>query len=273
MKKLMISFIAVGSAFFLYSTESKLGLDFGIGYNSIIPMSNMRSNLNSAHGKNLEINYRIKKTPFSIGLDLGMSFYGSKKEPIALQFDEFSPVTHTNITVGNNLNSVFLNTKTHFFESQRLIKPYIMSGFGMLAYNAGLTIDDPDDFDNCQPLVSKFIHRDKTWSLRNGVGLQIDLAFKNKSNRDLILLDINIHHFLGGKVSYMGHINDGIANAYLNGNYHPTPHHNHQRMPRGVLKSVMAEFENIPTGQIHEHAVGEIFVNRINKIGVQARFV
>lgn len=273
MIRLKFTIVAIFIVFLLNASNRNININ--VGYNSLVPISNMRTTLKSAHGLNFGLDYKLKYVPFSMGLDFGFSSYGSKNEPILIQLSEQGPRANTTISIENMVNHAILNGRYHFNRNDRIFNPYINTGFGLVGFRTSLTIDDPTVgyTDNCpKPLEKDILNRSITWAFRNGLGFQTDLAalFK-KENTGIFFLDLSVHHLIGGNVRYVGHLDGNIATAYQSGNYFSNNNTNNTT-PRGSSGELKARFQE-GQGEIKEQAVGQIFENRLNMIGVQAKFV
>lgn len=276
MKRLLLSTSALCFIFILNATNASLNLS--AGYNSLVPISEMRTTLKSAHGLNFGLDYKLKYTPISVGLDFGISSYGSKKEPFLIQLSENGSRVNTTISIDNMVNHAILNGRFYFNRVDKIFNPYINTGFGMIGFRTSLTIDDPTvpATENCpKPLERDVLNRSRTWAFRNGIGVQTDLSgvFK-KLEKGVLFFDLNIHHLIGGNVQYVGHLDGDIATAYQSGNFFSNNNGSSSTnsSPRGSIGAVKTEFQE-GQGQIQEQAVGQLFENRLNMIGIQAKLI
>jgi hypothetical protein len=277
MTKYIIIFLTIISAF----ASSKANIDFSVGYRSSIPINPMRENLKSANGLDLGINYKFCLSPFSVGADFGVMSYGSEKAPYFLESPSGNYITETSIKVSNSMNIAMINSRAYLNGyGMKVVNPYVVVGFGMASFRTNLRIEDPEDIDGCALLVSEKLHKDRTWATKVGAGVTTDLFrlfAKNKGNsinHNRYFLDIGVNYLTGGKVTYIGAINSDFVNNYNHNNPGGGGHHHHNQGnsnydgPRGFSGTLDADFEHLPTGEIHSHAVGNKYSNRLNMIGL-----
>lgn len=265
----------------LTSFSLKANVDFSVGYRSNVPLNPMRESLKSAHGIDLGINYKFCLSPFSVGADFGFMNYGSESAPYYLESPSGNYVTETKIKVNNSMTTALVNSRAYLTGfGMKVVNPYVTAGFGLASFRTNLRIEDPEDVDGCAPLVSEKLHKDRTWATKVGAGVTTDLyrlfaRNGNSNNHNRYFLDIGINYMTGGKVSYVGAINPDYVNNYNHNNVGAHNHNNNSNFdgPRGMTGTLDADFQHLPTGEIHSHSIGNIYNNRLNMIGINVSFL
>lgn len=253
-------------------------IDFSIGYRSNVPVSIMRESLKSAHGLNLGFQYKFCLSPISLGAEFGIMQYGQEKAPYYLESPSGNHITETDIKVNNNSNLALITARAYLAGyGMKIFNPYVDAGFGFASFRTNLRIEDPEDIDGCAPLVSEILHRDRAVAAKVGAGVSTDLVRlfapgSSNTNHNRFFLDMNVGWLTGGKATYVGVINPDFVNNY---NHYSGGSHSHGnngnntvRNPRGYDGTLNADFEHLPTGEIHSHAVGNKYTNRINMMSV-----
>jgi hypothetical protein len=233
--------------FFLLATArlcQAQDFEFGSGLTLSQPGGSMARNMSTAFGLNFEVSQNLK-TPFALGIDVGIGNYGYQTTRQQYTFDDGS-VTETNVNVSNDIFTINLTGK-HFLRNNKNFNPYLSGKIGWSWFTTRLTIEDPEDESSCHPIESDILSRDNTYSVSGGAGLRIDFsAFFKKIESHRFYFDMSIEATHGGIIKYM------------NCNMDPS-----QPAPD---QDVMAKFINTKTQVIHEHHVGYLYNSALDMV-------
>jgi hypothetical protein len=119
-----------------------------------------------------------------------------------------------------------------------------------------MTIDDPDDPLGCKPLDKKVLLKDMTWMASAGAGTSLSWKVFNPKSSSLIQLDFAVLYTMGGNADYLKMIKDPDGAD-----------------PKGKLYYV--QFENLASGEVHDHALGRVYNSITNLLTIRAgvRFI
>jgi hypothetical protein len=207
-------------------------------YNFSRPVGEQGDHVTSMHGFVASFDFRIKNTPIYIAPEIGLNVYGLKTMEQELPFDN-GYVTRTNVNYTTSLNSYAAvvrlqpSTKNNF-------KPYAAFRTGVLHYHSNMTIEDPEDPMGCRALEKKVLVKDFAMMVSGGAGFRLDgKAFSGKES--IVALDFGVFYTHGGQAEYLKMTKD----------------HDHGSMDPKT-KMYYVSFEHIPTGEVHEHALGVV---------------
>jgi hypothetical protein len=227
---------------------------FNVYYDFSRPLGEQGQHISAAHGINFGFEGRLKKSPFLLGAEVGMNYYGLKTIEQELPAHN-GYITKTNVHYATSFNTYAVNLKL-LPQTQKNVKPYGLIRTGLLQYHSNMTIDDPNDPLGCTPLEKKVLVKDMTWMASAGGGASLDWKLFNPKSSSLIQLDFAILYTMGGTADYlkMMKTTDGVD-------------------PKGKLYYV--QFENVASGEIHDHALGKVYSSVTSLLTIRAgvRFI
>jgi hypothetical protein len=240
-------------------------IDLSENFMYVRPQQSMGNFIRQAAGLQLQGLYLIPKSPFAVGANIGVNFYGNQKTRQTYTFTDGSQ-TETNVKVSNQYFSFNLVGRADLLKSGIFI-PYVTGQVGFNEYWTNLTIEDPEDEDGCDPLENKILLKDGAFSITGGAGVRWDLgSVIKKAGTGRFFVDLSAEYTQGGKVSYM--------NVEIPSDPAPAAHH-HTPATSDNVTAFQAKFVN-PTSQVvHEHHVGDVYTSPIQqvnfKLGVMYR--
>jgi len=200
-----------------------------------VPRGNMQDNITHANGFNIDFYYTPKAKRFSFGTEMNFNGYGHDRSKQTYTFED-GTTAPMDIVVNNNFYNVMVAGR--YFLSQGTIQPYINGKVGYSFFNTKLSIYDPNDEDQCEPVESEVLYKDGTTVFSAGGGLRLDLLPKRSPG--LVYINLSANYTIGGKVGYM---NVDASN------------HNHV----AHTSDVYAQFINTQTQVVHDHHVGNVY--------------
>lgn len=224
-------------------------------YNFTRPTGAQGEYIKTMHGLAVSYDFRIKGSAFSIGPELGVNIYGLKTLQQELPFDN-GYITRTDVNYTTSMNTYAAVLKFQPATGKNL-QPYMALKAGALHYHSNMTIEDPEDPLGCEALERKALVKDITWMASAGAGFRLDgKAFSGKES--MLALDFGVFYTRGGEAEYLKMTSD----------------HNHAAMdPKSRMYYV--RFQHLPTGDIHEHAIGTIYKTTSQmlefRLGVQVK--
>jgi len=222
---------------------------FAMNYDFTLPLGEQGQNISTAHGFSFGYEHRLKGSPFLLGGELGLNYYGLKTVEQELPFHN-GYVTKTDVHYATSYNTFTINLKLQP-ETKKHVKPYGIVRTGLLNYHSNMTIDDPDDPMGCKALEKKVLVKDYTWMASAGGGTTLDWQFFNPKSNSRLQVDLGVLYTLGGNADYlkMKKTGDGVD-------------------PKGDLYYV--EFQHIPTGEVHDHAIGRVYNTITSMLTIRA---
>ncbi|EAY26180.1 hypothetical protein [Microscilla marina] len=180
---------------------------FNMGYTYSKPMEEMASTIRKMHGFNLELIYKIPKSPFSVGLDLGLSGYGNRKlDNFTVVQDEQIQGTY-DLTINNYVCDAFITGRVDLL-SKGIIRPYISARIGVQEYHTDYILENPNIQHTTEcpdPVEEGTVLRDVAMAAGFGFGVRIDMGqiFKLGMGNNRLFLNIESTYLSGGTVRYM----------------------------------------------------------------------
>jgi hypothetical protein len=222
---------------------------FSINYDFTRPLGEQGRNISSAHGFSMGYDHRLKHSPFLVGAEFGLNYYGLKTVEQELQFHN-GYITKTDVHYATSFTTFAINLKLQP-ETKKHVKPYGVFRTGVLNYHSNMTIDDPDDPLGCRALEKKVLVQDYTWMASAGGGTTLDWQVFNPKSASRVQVDLGILYTLGGNAEYlkMQKTTDGVD-------------------PKGRLYYV--DFQHIPTGEVHDHAIGKVYNTMTSLLTIRA---
>jgi hypothetical protein len=216
----------------------------------------MVKNIQPDHSLQTGLMYQLpgKLKQLSVGVEMGLGFYASKRINQTFQFDNNTasvvPVNYNSNTFNTNIEA-----RLNLLRDKNLVIPYISVKGGLYSFFSTINVEDPNNPDGCHALQRKNIMNDKTFYLSAGGGLQIDPAiFSKRKERGNVLIDIGVNTIHGGTLSYINtkHLIDA------------------QTMTDPAGKPLEVQFINASTQAIHEHTVAQVFTSPLRLLEFRA---
>lgn len=194
----LIIFIIVGLLICLVTQHSFAQLGFRVNYDYVKPTGQMGNAIQEIHGFNFEGLYHIKKTPFTLGVDLGYGRYGAHQDfnqPIVFNNRTIVP---QDLYVRSERLSFMLTGKIDLYP-QAVIQPYLNTKVGWQLFYSYFLVDGLSR-------SNREIIRDYSFTGGVGAGAKISLsrifdwrldAFKN------VFINLEANYLLGSEVSFM----------------------------------------------------------------------
>jgi len=245
----MKSTITFGLALLSFIAFSQVqDTEWGMGYVFSAPKGIMKETIHNANGFTMDFYFTPKEKRYSLGMEMGINFYGHDKTRQTYSFEDGSTAP-MDIIVNNNFYNVLLAGK--YFLREGSLQPFVTGKLGYSFFSTTLGIYDPDDTDHCEPVDSDVLQRDGSVIFSAGAGLRLDMLPKKNPGRFFINLSAN--YSSGGKVDYMN------VDA---------PNHNHV----AHTSDVYTKFINTQTQVVHEHHVGNVYSSVIDMIDYRLSF-
>jgi hypothetical protein len=225
---------------FAMSLSFGAAAQFNMQYNFSRPVGEQGRNISSAHGLVVSYDFKIKSSPFYIAPEIGLNIYGMKTLQQELAFSNgYVTKTDVHYTTSVNTYAAVLRFQP---PTGKNFAPYMAIRGGAVHYHSNMTIEDPDDPLGCKALEKRALLKDITWMASGGLGFRLDgKAFSGKDSK--VALDFGAFYTRGGTAEYLK-----MSNS-----------HDHSAMSDPKSRMYYVEFQNIPTGEIHEHALGTIY--------------
>jgi len=223
---------------------------FNVYYDFSKPLGEQGQHISAAHGINFGFEGRLKNSPFLVGAELGLNYYGLNTIQQDLQFHNDTHVTKTDVFYATSFNTYALDLKLQP-ETEKKVKPYGLIRAGVLYYHSNMTIEDPNDPLGCKPLEKKALLKDYTWMASGGAGASLKWQIFNPKSSTKLQVDFAVLYTVGGPADYLKMIKDpeGVD-------------------PKGKLYYV--DFENNATGEVHDHALGRVYTSYTSLLTIRA---
>ncbi|HEY0677346.1 MAG TPA: hypothetical protein VGD17_03630 [Chitinophagaceae bacterium] len=209
-----------------------------IQYNFTRPVGDQGKHINQMHGIVLSYDFKLKDVPFYLVPEIGLNIYGLKTLEQDLPFSNgYVTRTDVNYTTSVNTYAAMLRFQP---STGRNFQPYAAIRTGFLVYYSKMTIEDPQDPLGCRALEKKALVKDFTWLASGGLGFRLDgKAFSGKESK--VEIDFGAFYTHGGEADYLKMTN--------------SQHHD----PDPKSRMYYVRFEHIPSGEVHEHAIGTVY--------------
>jgi hypothetical protein len=224
-------------------------------YSLGVPRQQMEKNIQPAHSFQAGILYQLKQVKqLSIGMELGIGSYASKRIEQTFQFDN-NTAAIVPVNYNSNTFNINLQSRLNLLNDEYLVVPYINVKAGMYNFFSTVYIEDPADAGGCHALEQKTIMNDKTFYWSAGGGFQVDpVIFSKNKRRGNVLIDISANTIRGGTMDYINtrHLTDA------------------QTLNDPDSKALQVKFINASTQQIHEHTVAQVFTSTLRLLEFKA---
>ncbi|OJJ18176.1 hypothetical protein BKI52_25450 [marine bacterium AO1-C] len=190
-----------------------------LSYANSNPLEQMGANIRQMHGVSLEYSYQLPRSPFSIGIDLGFSNYGTKKiDDFTVVAEGQMPSTY-DLTISNNTCYAYFTTRMNLTRAG-FIQPYLSARLGVQEYHTDFTLENPNvnhTTDCPDPVDEGTVLSDVAMAVGFGFGVNVDLgkAFKFDLGKNRLFFNVEANYLAGGSVQYMS------LNAPINANSTP----------------------------------------------------
>lgn len=225
--------------FILLSFSFSAAAQINMQYNFSRPVGEQGQHISAAHGFVMSYDIKLKNSPFYFAPEVGFNVYGMKTIKQDLVFTNgYATQTDVHYTTSVNTYAAVLRFQP---PTAKNFAPYLAIRGGAVHDHSNMTIEDPDDPLGCKALEKKVLVRDISWMASGGAGFRLDgKAFSGKESK--VALDFGAFYTYGGTAEYLKMVKS---------------EHDHSAMdPKSRMYYV--QFQNIPTGEIHEHALGVI---------------
>lgn len=224
-------------------------------YNFSRPVGEQGANISQMHGVVFSFDIKVKNSPFYVTPEVGLNLYGLKTLQQELPFSN-GYVTTTDVNYTTSMNTYAVGLK-FMPPTKKNFQPYLAIRAGALHYHSNMTIEDPEDPMGCRALEKKVLVKDLTWLASGGAGFKLDgKAFSGKESR--VAIDFGAYYTHGGEARYLK-MSKG---------------HDHTASPKADTYYV--KFEHIPSGEVHEHAVGTTYTTATQllefRLGISLKF-
>jgi hypothetical protein len=240
------------------SAQSGLSLQYSLG----LPEGDMNKNINAVHSFNAGYQYTFPwlKDRIMLGGELGIGAYANTSKMQDLRFPDGTGTT-TMVHYNSNVFNSALFTKVKLFEDTRL-NPYLSFKGGYSLFFSNITVDDPEDPDDCAVLEHKNLMQDHSFYVAYGGGVLIDLAsYKRKHARGLSYVDISINKTRGNNLDY-------INTKHLQSHNHSDPN-NPPPIGDGKSEPLNIRFINLNSQVVHEHQVAEVYNSPLRLLDIR----
>lgn len=211
---------------------------FNIDYNFTRPLGQQGKHITQMHGAVFSYDVKLKGLPFYVSPEIGLNIYGLKTLEQELPFDNgYTTKTNVNYNTSMNTYGVSLRFQPNTGKS---FQPFLAIRTGAVHYYSSMTIEDPEDPLGCRALEKKALVKDLTWMASGGAGFKLDgKAFSGRESR--VAMNFAVFYTHGGEAEYLKMHKGG---------------HDHSSDPKS--QDYYVKFEHIPSGTVHEHALGKI---------------
>jgi len=178
-----------------------------LSYANSNPLEQMGVNIRQMHGVSLEYSYQLPRSPFSIGIDLGFSNYGTRKiEDFTVVAEGQMPSTY-DLTISNNTCYAFFTTRMNLTRAG-FVQPYLSARLGVQEYHTDFTLENPNvnhTTDCPDPVDEGTVLSDVAITAGFGFGVNVDLgqAFKFDLGKNRLFFSLEANYLAGGSVQYM----------------------------------------------------------------------
>jgi hypothetical protein len=254
MKNTFIIFLLLVSNF---SIAQLAHPEFSVGYTYTMPRVGMKNYIKQGHGLLLEAHLADPIKRFSIGAEINFSIYGNDQSRQEYEFAD-GTTAPMDVTVNNYFVNVMAVGRYYLLTQGTAVQPFVTGKVGYSHWSTELSITDPNDWDDCEPLESDILRKDGNVIATAGAGIRWDMASLFKSlDRNRFMMDLSTSHSKGGRINYMS------TDPPSSTSHHQTP----------STDQVSAKFINTQTRVVHKHHVGYVYNNFIELMDVRLNFV
>ncbi|OJJ18177.1 hypothetical protein BKI52_25455 [marine bacterium AO1-C] len=169
-----------------------------------IGMSKAASN---AYGISLGVHYRFQDTPFSIGIEGGLSMYSPTNQEVTLPQTAQVPQGTYDLNT-HNLTGYYFLVPRIYLNNKGILKTYINGRIGRLYHTTSFTLHDqdppmdPSHTEECptepSAVAEGSLLRNALWVVGGGIGARLDLV------RDIVSINLEVNYLRGGIMRHLG---------------------------------------------------------------------
>lgn len=240
-----------------------------IGAESLFPAGKFQQGmLQPGFGLNLGYVYHMPGTRLGLTFDYNFYTFGTLTNQVDFKFRaEDNPTTST-ISVNNYVSTFLLGASYSLTPADAAFAPYVSLQGGMLRNKSQLNITQLEG-DDCEAMFTQQLHRDRNFAYRANFGVRYNEIGKlicKKHEGNWLFLDLNVSYMGSGTMTFM----TTLKPDYLTSQQHANGNHTVSQ-PENPETPVMGTFKHIPSGEIHEHAVGTLYRHGMQAVGCQVR--
>lgn len=229
----------------------------GSSLSSHFPNKEVMPKMHTSFGIDFQLAYSpLFHSPFYFEYRPGWENYSTQTLQQTYQFESGNQ-TVANVTYTSSVSRHLFGIKTMIGGDYRAIRGFVTPQIGLNSYFSKITIADPNDTDQCQPLEKSTRHRFTGGTYGGTVGFEVamDKLFPKKFTNP------NQH-----KLVFSSSYSRGIGHAeYVNVRY--MSDEVHTTMASHPSTDIQAEFINLSTNSIHEHKIGELYHSPAEYLG------
>lgn len=183
------------------SAQPRPLIQFGGGGTIGVPIGDFSDNVDIAGGLYGHVGFGIGESPFSVGVEGTLLFYGTESRDIPL-------VGFPNLTVPvrTSNNMALFHGRLRAQKPTGRVRPYVdgLAGFNYISTRT--SVDADDSCDGCDDDDDSFTNVDDlVFSAGAGIGVMVALG----SSPNPVQLDLAVRYLYGGEASYF---TDGVVN-------------------------------------------------------------
>ena len=184
---------------------AQFGINLNYAYSK--PLEQMGAAIQQAQGFSLEFTYQFPKSPFSIGIDLGLSGYGNRKINDFTLMHEGQIEGTYDLKINNYICDAFITGKVDL-TSKGFVRPYISARIGIQEYHTDYILENPNishSVDCPDPIEDGTVLYDVAMAAGVGFGVKIDLgeALHLDLGKNHLYFNVEASYTGGGSVRYM----------------------------------------------------------------------
>jgi hypothetical protein len=204
-------------------------------------LKEQKGKFKNAYGVTLGYEHPLGKSPFYALVDFSGSLYDYKEMEQELP----GPNGHTTRQPVDYTSMVTLFTSGIGWAplKDKRVSPYLALKGGYIKHRTVMNIYDANDPDGCRPEDRKNILRDFTAVAVASSGVKVQMAPKTCISR----LDIGMNYITGGTSKYLR----------MRKSSEPTA---------TGAEPYLVKFEHIPTGEVHEHPLGDVYTTKTRQL-------
>ena len=266
MKRLLLFF-----SFIPFLNQAQTNWQVGAYLASDFPNKSIMPKMSPATGLGLQLGYQpIDNIPVSLEIKSNFGIYASKTMEQTFYFDDFSS-TRTNVTYSSNFNQVKLGAKYQIGNDFKQVRVFVTPQIGYGFMRSKIRIDDPQDEDDCKPLVKETTQRSSGLTYGAELGVEVDM------NKIFRRIDRENMHYLFATATFMNGVKPF---EYVNVRY--MQDHDHGPLPEGGAeletsdengRPITATFINVSNNNLHEHKIAELYKTGLQYWGFNIGYV
>lgn len=205
------------------------------------PLKDQKGKLKNAYGITTGYEHRLGHSPFYALMDISGSLYDYKE----MKQDLTGPdghITHQQVDYTSMVTLFTSGVGWHLLQGKK-VEPYLAAKGGYIKHRTVMRLYDANDPDGCRPEDTKNIVRDFTAVAVASGGVKVRLAGRTH----LPHLDLGVNYITGGTSKYLRMRKSDKPAA-------------------PEAEPYLVKFEHVPTGEVHTHALGDVFTTRTRQL-------